>query len=126
MENNKYWLHRISHEWDAAYKLLSEGWLTIGWSSLYDSGIDKVKDVKEFEKIMTEHNYSIYRSRRNLWNFLNFRYNDYIIVPLFNGKFSVYRIKGQALPISELNGFKDFKADNNDTISRNSNGLLYH
>ena len=51
MENNKYWLHRISHEWDAAYKLLSEGWLTIGWSSLYDSGIDKVKDVKEFEKI---------------------------------------------------------------------------
>ena len=63
MENNKYWLHRISHEWDAAYKLLSEGWLTIGWSSLYDSGIDKVKDVKEFEKIMTEHNYNIYRSR---------------------------------------------------------------
>ena len=50
MENNKYWLHRISHEWDAAYKLLSEGWLTIGWSSLYDSGIGKVKDVKEFEK----------------------------------------------------------------------------
>lgn len=40
MENNKYWLHRISHEWDAAYKLLSEGWLTIGWSSLYDSGIE--------------------------------------------------------------------------------------
>ena len=40
MENNKYWLHRISHEWDAAYKLLLEGWLTIGWSSLYDSGIE--------------------------------------------------------------------------------------
>ena len=40
MENNKYWLHRISHEWDVAYKLLSEGWLTIGWSSLYDSGIE--------------------------------------------------------------------------------------
>lgn len=126
MENNKYWLHRISHEWDAAYKLLSDGWLTIGWSSLHDSGIHKVTDIEEFEKIMSEHNYSIYRSRRNLWNFLNFRYNDYIIVPLFNGKFSVYRIKGQALPISELNGFKDFKADNNDTISRNSNGLLYH
>jgi hypothetical protein len=125
MENNKYWLHRISHEWDAAYKLLSEGWLTIGWSSLYDSGIDKVKDVKEFEKIMTEHNYNIYRSRWSLWNFLNFGYNDYVVVPLFNGKFSVYIIKGQALPITELPNFDSFKSESNDIISHDSNGLLY-
>ena len=29
---NSYWLHRISHEGEAAYALLDEGYLTIGWS----------------------------------------------------------------------------------------------
>lgn len=32
--NMKYYLHRISYEWDIAYSLLENGLLSIGWSEL--------------------------------------------------------------------------------------------
>lgn len=42
----RYWLHRISHEWDVSYKLLSAGYLSIGWSALAGSGIERVFDLQ--------------------------------------------------------------------------------
>lgn len=28
----KYYLHRISHEWNVSKKLFDKGYLTVGWS----------------------------------------------------------------------------------------------
>ena len=52
----KYWLHRISHEWDVSCKLLSMGYLTIGRSAYSQSGIESKatcnKDTDVFESMM--------------------------------------------------------------------------
>ena len=78
----KYWLHRISHEWDVSYKLLSMGYLTIGWSAYSQSGIDsKVtcsSDMDVFESTMKSFGEQGSRSRWNLWYFCNLRKNDYV------------------------------------------------
>ena len=53
----RYWLHRISHEWDVSYKLLSAGYLSIGWSALAGSGIERVvrsaTNSQPFEALMS-------------------------------------------------------------------------
>ena len=101
-----YWLHRISHEWNTSSFLLKKGYLTIGWSCLSHSGIEKkIKteaSVDVFENVMIENDLTQYRSRWNLWNFLCFKENDIIVVPLYNGEFSVYKIIGDVYPITLL------------------------
>lgn len=126
----KYWLHRISHEWDVSYKLLSMGYLTIGWSAYSKSGIEtKVtcgKDIDIFEATMRELGEQGNRSRWNLWYFCNFRKNDYVVVPLFNGEFSVFRLKSRAMPISEITVLPDtFISESRQTIYKGEDGLLY-
>lgn len=123
----KYWLHRVSHEWDVAYKLLAGGYLSIGWNVLAGSGIEKSAadgDIQRFESIMTERGYQLSRSRRSLWNFFRFSENDLIVVPLFNGEFSVFKVKGSPGPITELAGFSDFMSEDGSRIIRDSKGLL--
>ena len=89
----RYWLHRISHEWDVSYKLLSAGYLSIGWSALAGSGIERVvrsaTNSQPFEALMREYGYQASRSRWNLWTFCNFSRNDFVVVPHFNGEFSI-------------------------------------
>lgn len=102
----KYWLHRISHEWDVSYKLLSMGYLTIGWSAYSNSGIERKvtcsNDTDVFESMMKSFGEQGSRSRWNLWYFCNFRKNDYVVVPLFNGEFSIFRLKSRAMPIGGI------------------------
>ena len=38
----KDWLHRISYEWDVSRRLLDEGYLSIGWARVANSGIQKM------------------------------------------------------------------------------------
>jgi len=123
----KYWLHRISWEWDVSYKLLAGGYLSIGWHTLSDSGIDKTADdsnTQQFEAIMTKYGCQEARSRWCLWNFLRFTINDFVVVPLFNGEFAIYKVKGKPLPITKLVGFTDFLSEEGSRIIRDENGLL--
>lgn len=124
----KYWLHRISHEWDVSYKLLSAGYLSVGWSALADSGIENAvrsaSDSQPFEAIMREHGYQTSRSRWNLWHFCKFNRGDFVVVPLFNGEFSIYKIVGRPIPITELSGFSVFSSEDGSRIVRDEAGLL--
>lgn len=123
----KYWLHRVSLEWDVSHKLLAEGYLSIGWCGLAGSGIEKtVTDCNKqrFEAAMSEHGYQKKRSRGCLWNFLRFSPNDFVVVPLFNGKFSIYKVKGTPIPITELDGFAEFELEDGSRITRDQKGLL--
>lgn len=124
----RYWLHRISHEWDVSYKLLSAGYLSIGWSALAGSGIERVvrsaTNSQPFEALMREYGYQASRSRWNLWTFCNFSRNDFVVVPLFNGEFSIYKVVGRCIPISELSGFPDFVSEDGSRIIRDEKGLL--
>lgn len=126
----KYWLHRISHEWDVSYKLLSMGYLTIGWSTYSNSGIERKvtcsSDTDIFESMMKSFGEQGSRSRWNLWYFCNFRKNDYVVVPLFNGEFSIFRLKSRAMPIGEIPVLPDnFVSESGQAIHKGDDGLLY-
>ena len=130
MPNNslKYWLHRISHEWDVSYKLLSEGYLTIGWSSLTQTDIissmgDKV-DTEYFEKIMSEQGLQGYRSRWSLWYFFSFSVGDIVVVPMYSGEFSIYRVEEKAIRITALSGLDEFASEDNTIIKRDFDGFF--
>ena len=124
----KYWLHRISHEWDVSYKLLSEGYLTIGWSNLTLTDIiasmGNTVDTPLFEKVMEEQGYHSSRSRWNLWYFFSFSAGDIVVVPLFSGEFSIYKIIGKAIRITDLPGFDSLESDNGSVIKRDSDGFF--
>lgn len=123
----KYWLHRVSHEWDVSHKLLAEGYLSIGWGGLAGSGIEKtVTDCNKqrFEAIMSEHGCQAIRSRWTLWNFCRFSPNDFVVVPLSNGMFSIYKVKGTPIPITELDSFAEFVSEKGSRITRDQKGLL--
>lgn len=72
----RYWLHRISHEWDVSYKLLSAGYLSIGWSALAGSGIERVvrsaTNSQPFEALMREYGVSGKSFQMESMDFLQF------------------------------------------------------
>ena len=125
----KYWLHRISHEWDVSYKLLSAGYLSTGWSVLADSDMEAVvstaTDSQAFETLVREYGYQANRSRWNLWYFCKFNRGDYVVVPLFNREFSIYKIIGKPMSIMRLNGFEDFISEDGSRIVRDNVRLLH-
>lgn len=114
----KYWLHRISHEWDLSYTLLDNGYLAIGWSGLVHSGIEQTTDVNYFETILQKCGYPRSRNRWSLWNFCRFQPNDCVIVPLFHGKFSIAEVTGKPISVAQIQGISG--------IPRDANGLLCH
>lgn len=125
----KYWLHRISYEWDVSYALLAKGYLTLGWSDYCTSGIEsKVhgeRDIEVFESIMKELGETS-RSRWNLFKFCSFRRGDYVVVPLSGGEFSIFRLTGSAMPISRVELANDtFVSESGETIRRGEDGLFY-
>lgn len=126
MSDKKYWLHRISHEWDVSYKLLSQGYLSIGWVNLANSGIVEAvqngASTEEFEKIMSTR-YDLGRSRWSLWRFCSFKRDDYVVVPLFSGEFSICQITGDPRPISALSN-AEIVLDTGKRIVRDSSGIF--
>lgn len=124
-----YWIHRISHEWDVSYKLLKEGYLSIGWGAMAGSGVEQRVfpggDSAPFEEALQAEGYSLGRSRWCLWNFCCFRPGDIVVVPLMNGAFSIYQIAGTPVPIYQMGGGKtEFTTENGSKICRDSGGML--
>lgn len=79
-----YWLHRISHIAEVSYPLLDKGYLSIGFSDFTnDEIIDKVllNDWSYFNSKFQEMWGIVPRTRHNLWNFLNMKKGDIVIVP---------------------------------------------
>jgi len=118
----KYWLHRISYEWDVSSWLLKHGILTIGWSDLSNtsivSSIRSHTDTAAFERIMASAGQKENRSRWNLWHFCNFNIGDIVLVPLYNSEFSLYEIVGSPMPITKLPRF------NEQIVIENGNQIL--
>lgn len=120
-----YWMSRISYEGDVAGKLLEAGYLSIGWSYFCDKGVEKdaqKNDRKAFQK-KTE---GWSRSRWSLWHFCSFNVGDIVIVPLYGGLFSVYRVKARAQSIREVAKLPEaFDIKNGRDIYRRKDGLYY-
>lgn len=104
----KYWLHRISHERKVSYPLFEKGYLSLGWSAFSDTKIlESVRNddtANEFENIyrLKRSEEKASRARWNMWYFAKFNVGDIVIVPLFDGKFSVCKVEEQAKPISDI------------------------
>jgi len=104
----KYWLHRISYEWEVSYSLFDQGYLSIGWSTFMNTDVLQCirKDGEQgFNRFMEQHGESS-RSRWNLWHFSQFRKNDIVVVPLFDKEFAICQVLDEAIPISNVSGLK--------------------
>ena len=102
---NKYYLHRISHEGNASYSLLKKGYLTLGWSVFSDSGIldaAKKEGYPNFDVITAKFGENHNRSRWSMWYFARINIGDTVVVPLYSGVFSVYKVCDTARPIGDL------------------------
>lgn len=128
MENqNQYWLHRISHEWDVSQTMLDMGYLTIGWSVLSNTGIeDKANcSLAEFKNAQKELLAGFDKQASTLHNFFNFKENDYVVVPFYK-TFSIFRVKSRAMPIGKIPEIaNEFQSKKNETIYKGNNDLLY-
>ena len=100
-----YYLHRISHEDNVSYELMDMGYITIGWELFADTKImeaSRVPGYPDFDVITDGKGQKNNRSRWNMWYFGQLKEDDYIIVPLYGGLFSVFKVLSQAKPITEL------------------------
>lgn len=88
----KYWLHRISWEWQVSYPLLKAGYLSIGWCDFgHEDILEKLqKDIQgTFIDIWGE---SAGRNRYYLMNFLfKMKKGDLVVVPKY-GVFDIFKI----------------------------------
>ncbi len=101
----KYYLHRISHESEISYPLLERGFLTLGWEKFSDSSIvEATREIgyPKFEEITKSFQEDKNRSRWSMWYFAQMNIDDIVVVPLYEGLFSVYRVCDLATPIFEL------------------------
>ncbi len=129
MVEQKYWLHRISHEWDVSSWLLKQGYLSIGWSMLSKTDIaEKVhneNDIQVFEDYMTKAGQKGIRSRWNLWYFCNFHKNDVVLVPLYGGLFSLYQVVGNAVSVCDMPRLLDkFTVESGEEIVVDRSGMF--
>lgn len=101
----KYYLHRISHEGNVSYSLMQKGYLTLGWSDFSESGIleaAREEGYPDFDVITEKYGARNSRSRWCMWYFAKMSIGDAVVVPLYSGKFSVFKVCDEAKPISEL------------------------
>lgn len=114
----KYWLHRISHEGEVSYDLLKKGYLTVGWSRFLNQPDKLIETIKDKDNDLEFRKYTEDRgikttSRWSLWNFGKMKVGDTVLVPMYGGKFGVYRILEEMQPISNMKIDK-FKASNKE------------
>lgn len=98
----KYYLHRISHEGYISYSLLEKGYLTLGWSKFTDSDIlnaAREDEYRRFNPIAKEYGEDKNRSRWCMWYFARMMKEDYVVVPQYDGRFSIYEVCEEAKPI---------------------------
>ena len=124
-----YWLHRISHNSEASYPLLEEGYLSIGFSNYFSNeefleefkSKDEVEAWKYFEAFNSA-TADFGRTRYNLWRFLyEFKIGDTVLVPKYKS-FSLYEIVGEPMISGEFDGKI---TSNGSVIEADGNKLLY-
>lgn len=99
----RYWLHRVSHEWEVSYSLLEQGLLSTGWPSLMGTGVLEAAlqgDENAFKKATAGWG----PGRWGFWNFSQFRPGDVVAVPLFAKEFAILEVTGQPFEITALAG----------------------
>lgn len=123
----KYYLHRISYEWEVSYPLLDNDLLSIGWSDFNNREIlDKIRQdgLSYLNKCCEEILQFIPRNRYTLYRFLvEMDKGDIVIVPKWRS-FDVYEILEKAVPVSEINLLDNLYTTNNNKIIFKNN-LLY-
>lgn len=90
-----YYLHRISHCSLYSYKLLEEGYLSIGFSdlSIDENFLTSFYDVNSDDTIREVINRDGWGVNIwSLWYFLGMKKGDYVVVPEYDGMFSIYEI----------------------------------
>ena len=107
----KYYLHRISHEYELSYALFknginSEKYLSLGWSIFRNTDIlecaRKKDNYSSFETCFASKREDKVKSRWNMWYFAQFKKDDIVVVPLFDGKFAICKILEPAQSINIL------------------------
>ncbi len=104
---NRYFLHRISHESNTSYSLLEKGYLSLGWSLFSGTNIleaARKEGSNDFNVITDEKGQKHNRSRWCMWYFAQMDIGDTVVVPLYSGLFSVYKVLDKARDISDLEG----------------------
>lgn len=117
----RYWLHRISHEWEISYPMLEEGLLSTGWPSLMGTGLLAAAlqgDRSAFEKATAGWG----PGRWGFWNFSQFQPGDTVVVPLFEKEFAILEVVSRPFEITALAG-RQFKGRNGAQISVREDGL---
>ena len=125
--DKKYWLHRISHNWEISYVLFDEkGYLSLGWSSYSKTRILDAarKSEAEFEKTYKTINNDKNKSRWNMWYFASFQVDDIVVVPRYDGEFSICKVLEIAKPIGEIQAEVGEFFDKKDQRITWDNGLL--
>ena len=107
---------------------MRKGYITLGWSAFVDSGIlDAAREdgYPRFDVITEQYGEKQTRSRWNMWYFARMNVGDYIVVPLYGGKFSVFEVVEIAKPITKLESeLSSFTGEwNNHAISWNGHRL---
>ena len=103
--DKRYFYHRISYESNVSYALLERGYLTLGWSKFADTTILDVareQQKTEFNRIAADYDEYHNKARWSVWHFAQMKAGDVILVPLYGGMFSIYRVCEEAQPISVL------------------------
>ncbi len=126
----KYWLHRISWEWQGSYPLLKLDYLSIGFG---DFGTKDMLDRlnKDFEGTIEAKWGSYGVNRFCLKNFINgMKKDDYVVIPK-QSKFSIYKIVGENVVTAEEILEKIKEEQNQDvydgygnTVTLNKDGYL--
>lgn len=123
--SKKYWIHRISHELELSYPLLTKGYLAYGWSRYINTDLKertRAEGWPYFEKFMSE-DFNTARSRYSLWRFINFNDGDIVVVPLFGGKFCICEVCGDPIEANKL-PFSSIISENNEELSLTPNGYF--
>lgn len=128
-----YWLHRISHIAEVSYPLLDKGFLTIGFSDFTEEdtiNIVESNDWNKFNQKFQEYWGNTPRTRHNLWNFLQMKKGDIVIVPSW-GSFFVCEITDESPLLIGDTYSEDLKSWGKKTVNKignhlaNENGEVY-
>ncbi|MGP1410235.1 MAG: restriction endonuclease [Peptoanaerobacter stomatis] len=115
----QYYLHRISHEYDISYRLIQNGYLSIGWSKFTDISNKLLgSSDDEFDLLMKEVNQKG-GSKSSLKRFKNFNIGDIILVPFLDKELGIYEVESTPMPISSLKNIIDEKILDENIIFEN-------
>jgi hypothetical protein len=135
-----YWLHRISHEGELSYPLLEKGFLSVGWSDFVTQDfltkievesareyIDKIRGPNGWafmDDAFKKHWGELSRNRYSFWRFtVDMAPGDTVLVPLYGGMFSVYKVVEKAVPVSDFKAPEGLRTSNGEAVI-SKNGRL--